>query len=345
VSKKKEPKTDLWMPLWIGDYLADTMSLSTAQHGAYLLLLMAYWRNRGPLKNDDEDLRGIVKADAGEWLVLREKVLARFFTLDGDVTCHVTLHVWRHKRADEELVLAAQNKEAQQARTAKATAARLEKLNGGGDLPTGTNPPGGGSDGSRNDQRNVQRNEAPADHVTLSPSPSPPPSNPSGSHSVAKATGAPAATPPPTPRPVAPKATPAPTPRPARAPVPLVLAPAPTVVRAAGPGDFAPRDPVPETEAERKERIWSSAKSLLSGLPKAQRGTFCGALARDYGFDVFAQAVESAVKEQPAEPSSYLKATCASIVGERQARSGKQATLEAGVDAVVEQAIAGRKHG
>ena len=79
-----------WMPLYVADYLADTRRLSTLEHGAYMLLIMDYWRNGG-LPNDNRKLARIVGMSEAEWLDIREN-LAELFQ-DG----------WRHKRIDEEL--------------------------------------------------------------------------------------------------------------------------------------------------------------------------------------------------------------------------------------------------
>lgn len=87
-------KTDAWMPLWIGAYLADTMKLTTIQHGAYLLLLMAYWRERKALPDIDDELRSIAKMDRGEWRQARP-VLSKFFRVDGGQ--------WWHKRVEQEM--------------------------------------------------------------------------------------------------------------------------------------------------------------------------------------------------------------------------------------------------
>jgi uncharacterized protein YdaU (DUF1376 family) len=89
-----EKKTDAWMPLWIGAYLADTQHLTTQEHGAYFLLMMAYWRNKGPLPDDDKRLASIVKATPKEWKVLRVALSEFFLISDG---------VWLQKRIEAEL--------------------------------------------------------------------------------------------------------------------------------------------------------------------------------------------------------------------------------------------------
>lgn len=85
-------KLDTWMPLYIGDYLADTSRLTTEQHGAYLLLLMDYWRN-GPPPDDDEVLASITRLNAQQWRK-HAAALRAFFTVDGGT--------WTQKRAESE---------------------------------------------------------------------------------------------------------------------------------------------------------------------------------------------------------------------------------------------------
>ena len=86
----KPAKTDIWMPFYVADYIADTPYLTTEQHGAYLLLILAYWRS-GPPPDDDGILAATVKMDAKGWRKTRP-VLERFFTVAGGV--------WTHRKID-----------------------------------------------------------------------------------------------------------------------------------------------------------------------------------------------------------------------------------------------------
>jgi len=79
-----------WMPLYVGDYLGDTGHLTTAQHGAYLLLMMHYWR-KGELPDDDRQLSKITKLPLRTWCEYRA-TLQDFFHSG-----------WKHKRIDVEL--------------------------------------------------------------------------------------------------------------------------------------------------------------------------------------------------------------------------------------------------
>jgi len=157
-------KTDTWMPFYTGDYLKNTMHLSRAEHGSYVLLILAYWTNGGPLQDDGEAIRNIAKCPEGEW-PRTKGLLMRLFTVSGGY--------WRHNRIDEELARASSLKAIQMARTEAATAARRcghDKRNG-----------------QRNDKRNVDVTDNVTNvtdnvttNVTVTPSPShvqsPPPS-------------------------------------------------------------------------------------------------------------------------------------------------------------------------
>jgi uncharacterized protein YdaU (DUF1376 family) len=79
------------MPLYVGDYLGDTGHLTTAQHGAYLLLMMHYWR-QGYLPEEDKQLAAITKLSLRSWHESQATIQAFFY--DG----------WKHKRIDQELL-------------------------------------------------------------------------------------------------------------------------------------------------------------------------------------------------------------------------------------------------
>lgn len=87
-----------WMPFYIGDYRADTPHLSTAQHGAYLLLIFHYWQ-LGGLPDDDEQLARIVGMTPAEWR--KNRPVNRAFFTDG----------WRHARIEREIAAASEKYE------------------------------------------------------------------------------------------------------------------------------------------------------------------------------------------------------------------------------------------
>lgn len=116
-------KPDDWMPLRIGEYLADTTHLTRDQHGAYLLLIMAYWRRGEALPADDGQLAAIAKATPAEWRKMKP-IIAQFFRCEDGR--------WFQKRCEEELV-AARALVAQRSVAGKASAAAREaqrKVNG-----------------------------------------------------------------------------------------------------------------------------------------------------------------------------------------------------------------------
>ena len=112
-----EEKVKVWMPLFIGAYLADTQRLSTEQHGAYLLLIMDYWMNGAPA-DDDEDLAQITKLSLSAWKKTKVKIVKFFTLIDGH---------WHHKRIEQELKEAKSRKEKSNEKAKAAADARWSK--------------------------------------------------------------------------------------------------------------------------------------------------------------------------------------------------------------------------
>ena len=83
-----------YMQLYIADYLADTLHLSTVEHGAYLLLLMNYWQTGKPLPDNDKRLANIAKLTLTEWMEHRDTLAEFFIVADG---------VWVQKRMEIDL--------------------------------------------------------------------------------------------------------------------------------------------------------------------------------------------------------------------------------------------------
>lgn len=88
-----------YMPLYVGDYLADTTHLTTFEHGAYLLILMAMWRGGGTLKNDARLLMKCARVRADKWPAVSRVVLP-FFVVEGSEITHKRLAIEMHKYLD-----------------------------------------------------------------------------------------------------------------------------------------------------------------------------------------------------------------------------------------------------
>ncbi len=70
-----------FMPLWVSDFLGDTMDLGASEIGAYMLLLMAQWNRDGEsLPNDSEKLKRICRCGRS-WPKVWG-VIERFFQTD-----------------------------------------------------------------------------------------------------------------------------------------------------------------------------------------------------------------------------------------------------------------------
>lgn len=110
-------KADIWMPIYVGDYLAATSRLTTEQHGAYLLMIMDYWKN-GPLPDDDRILAQITRLSDDAWSMSSSILRAFFEQRDGMLV---------HSRIEREKSEAESNSSRNTARAKAAAEARWAK--------------------------------------------------------------------------------------------------------------------------------------------------------------------------------------------------------------------------
>lgn len=111
------PKGDTWMPLYVSDYLKKTRRLSTAQHGAYFLLLLEAWTHNGIIPSDDASLARIVGMSTREWRAAKPVLLGFWDVCEGGFT---------QDRVQKELARAKELIE-QRSRAGKASAEARER--------------------------------------------------------------------------------------------------------------------------------------------------------------------------------------------------------------------------
>jgi uncharacterized protein YdaU (DUF1376 family) len=95
-----------WVAFNLEAYTGDTSHLTCEEHGAYLLLMLAYYRSEKPLPATDRALSSICKLPLDRWLECKP-ALAPFFVYETEQSAgpdgEFTIHRWRHTRIEQEI--------------------------------------------------------------------------------------------------------------------------------------------------------------------------------------------------------------------------------------------------
>ena len=110
-------RSDTWMPFYVGDYLSATGRLTTEQHGAYLLILLDYWKNGAP-PDDDAVLAALARMSPSAWKKARSALIGFFEIRDG---------LWVQKRVEHERDRASDITEKRSEAGKASAAARAER--------------------------------------------------------------------------------------------------------------------------------------------------------------------------------------------------------------------------
>jgi len=105
-----------YIQLYPADYLADTMHLTTEEHGAYFLIILNYWQRGEPIPA--KQLPAITRLN-GRWTDVEDS-LNEFFTVDEN-------GCWKHERIEYDLCKV-RGKSLQASRAGKASALKRATL-------------------------------------------------------------------------------------------------------------------------------------------------------------------------------------------------------------------------
>lgn len=111
-----------WFAFDADAYTGDTAHLTCEEHGAYLLLILAYYRSEKPLPATDRALSSITKLSMERWLECKP-TLEAFFEHDKQDACPV----WKHSRIEREIAEGYEKTEKNSARASAGGHARWEK--------------------------------------------------------------------------------------------------------------------------------------------------------------------------------------------------------------------------
>lgn len=99
-----------YIQLYVADYLADTMHLSTEEHGAYLLIIMNYWQTGKPVPK--KRLASVARLSSDRWISVEESLNEMF----NDTGTH-----WEHSRIEADLLMVKESQE-QRSKAGRASA-------------------------------------------------------------------------------------------------------------------------------------------------------------------------------------------------------------------------------
>lgn len=100
--------TDIFFPLYIGDYQKDTQHLTTEQHGAYMLLLMRFWGARGVVLYEEKQFSAITRSSTSRWRSHLKPTIEKFFAVNDNVWTHKRVAAERDK-ADKKFIARREN--------------------------------------------------------------------------------------------------------------------------------------------------------------------------------------------------------------------------------------------